>query len=169
MSTWPFTNIMEKKSTVHGGGGIEIVDETMDIIKLKKLLDNNLLETAKKYYPNEQWYFLHDNDKKFKSGMVVKWCHDNGVTVMDFPPYSPDLNPIENIWAYFKYIVTQCNPKNVDELRKCIIEQWAKIPPRKLQNCVKSMAKRCKAVIANNGYKILTLTGVPRFVHDCTE
>ena len=40
---------------------------------------------------------VFDNDKKFKSGMVVEWCHNNGVTVMDFPPYSPDLNPIENV------------------------------------------------------------------------
>ena len=32
--------------TVHGVGGIEIFDENMDRIKLKKLLDNNLLKTA---------------------------------------------------------------------------------------------------------------------------
>ena len=140
--------------TVHGVGGIEIFDENMDRIKLKKLLDNNLLKTARQYYPNEQWYFLHDNDKKFKSGMVVEWCHNNGVTVMDFPPYSPDLNPIENVWAYLKYNITRCNPQDVGELRKCIIEQWSKIPLGKLKKCITSMPKRCKAVIANNGYKI---------------
>ena len=139
--------------TVHGVGGIEIFDENMDRIKLKKLLDNNLLKTARQYYPNEQWYFLHDNDKKFKSGMVVEWCHNNGVTVMDFPPYSPDLNPIENVWAFLKYNSTRCNPQDVGELRKCIIEQWSKIPLAKLKKCIISMPKRCKAVIANNGYK----------------
>ena len=96
---------------------------------------------------------IFDNDKKFNSGMVAEWCHNNGVTVLDFPPYSPDLNPIENVWAYLKYTITSLNPKNVDELRKLVVSEWGKIPLKKLQNCIKSMPKRCQAVIANNGYK----------------
>jgi transposase len=139
--------------TVHGVGKIEIFSENMDKIKMKKLLSNNLLQTAQQYFPNEQWYFLHDNDKKFKSGLVEEWCHNNGVTVMDFPPYSPDLNPIENVWAYLKYQVTQRNPKDVDALKTIIVDEWKKIPLTKLGNCITSMPKRCAAVIANNGYK----------------
>src|SRR5690242_14562574 len=90
---------------------------------------------------------------RIKSGLVAEWCHNNGVTVMEFPPYSPDLNPIENVWAYLKYSITQKNPKNADELRKLIVSEWFKIPLCKLCNCIKSMPKRCQAVIANNGCK----------------
>jgi len=47
------------------------------------------------------WYrwHLHDNDKKFKSKVVSRYCHDAGINNIDFPSYSPDLNPIENLWA----------------------------------------------------------------------
>ena len=30
------------------------------------------------------------------------------VTVLDWPPYSPDLNPIENLWAYLSHRVSSC-------------------------------------------------------------
>ena len=62
-----------------------------------------------------------------RNGMVAQWCHNNGVTVLDFPPYSPDLNPIENIWAYLKYTITSSNPKSADELRQLVVSEWAKI------------------------------------------
>jgi len=30
-----------------------------------------------------------------------------GMTVLDWPPNSPDLNPIENIWSYMKDIIAR--------------------------------------------------------------
>src|SRR5665811_729937 len=29
---------------------------------------------------------------------VNTWMHNHGVHIMEFPPRSPDLNPIENLW-----------------------------------------------------------------------
>jgi len=29
------------------------------------------------------------------------------MTVLDWPPNSPDLNPIENIWSYMKDIIAR--------------------------------------------------------------
>ena len=33
---------------------------------------------------------------------ALKFYSENNITVVDWPAYSPDLNPIENIWAYIK-------------------------------------------------------------------
>jgi len=30
---------------------------------------------------------------------VTEQLHTLGASKLDFPPYSPDLNPIENLWA----------------------------------------------------------------------
>jgi hypothetical protein len=60
----------------------------------------NLVATAKLHYDvdtAERWFLLqHDNDKKFRSNLVTEWLHNAGVTVIEFPPYPPHLNPIEN-------------------------------------------------------------------------
>jgi hypothetical protein len=74
----------------------------MDAVMMKDILKNNLVPSAELHFSfdlPEQWYLLHDNDKKFNSRLVTEQLHTLGVTMIDFPPYSPDLNPIENLWA----------------------------------------------------------------------
>ncbi|EGU85017.1 hypothetical protein FOXB_04437 [Fusarium oxysporum f. sp. conglutinans Fo5176] len=45
--------------------------------------------------------FQHDNARTFKAKIVqewlLPWARRHGVSLIDWPPYSPDLNPIENI------------------------------------------------------------------------
>ena len=42
---------------------------------------------------------LMNNHLVHKSLNSLKFYEEKGIKVIDFPPYSPDLNPIENIWV----------------------------------------------------------------------
>lgn len=46
--------------------------------------------------------FMQDNAPIHSSHKVKDWLQHHGIEVMEWPPYSPDLNPIENAWARLK-------------------------------------------------------------------
>lgn len=72
---------------------------------------------------------------------------------MDFPSYSPDLNPIENLWADLKRRIELHNCRTVDELKQVIEDEWFKTSDELCARLVDSMPIRCKAVITNHGFK----------------
>ena len=52
---------------------------------------------------------------------------ENNIEVMFWPPCSPDLNPIENIWHQLKRLVGKIIIKNKQELINIIIEKVKEI------------------------------------------
>ena len=100
----------------NGVGRIHVFTENLDSELYKNILQEHLLDTKKKYWPNQQWYFQQDNDPKHTSRLVQGWIASKGIDTIDWPPYSPDLNPIENLWADLKKRVEKHNCWSTDEL-----------------------------------------------------
>jgi hypothetical protein len=74
--------------------------------------------------------------------------------VIDWPSNSPDLNPIENLWSIIKTNVERRRPKNLDDLKCFMVEEWEGIPDSVIKNLIGSMRKRCEAVIERGGERI---------------
>ena len=138
-----------------GQGYIYIFNENLDAALMKRILDENLVPSAHLHFasdPPEQWFLLHDNDKKFHSRLVQELLHRRGVSCLDFPSYSPDLNPIENLWATLAREVEKKQCDSIEELQDTIEQAWEEADKEHMRKLVASMPKRCAAIIEANGW-----------------
>ena len=63
-----------------------------------------------------------DNVPFQKPKKVKEFVEERGYTLLFLPPYSPFLNPIENLFTKWKNFVKLCNPKDEVQLMRLINE-----------------------------------------------
>jgi transposase len=75
-----------------------------------------------------------DNATFHKGGRIEELIQDAGCTLLYLPPYSPDLNKIEQCWFWIKSRIR----KKLDQIRS-VYEMRLKIPcvwrPNRLGSC----------------------------------
>lgn len=138
----------------HGPGYMYIFNENMDAKKLQEILGTHLIESAELHFDvahAEEWWFLQDNAPQHKSFLVRAWLFNHGIQCIDFPPYSPDLNPIENLWADLARRVENFQCDSMEELQDIVAEEWKNTDAALLSKLARSMPERCQAVIDAKG------------------
>ncbi len=75
---------------------------------------------------------------------------------MEWPPMSPDLNLIENIWSLMQSEVYKEKKvfKNTSELWDAIIAAWHALPLETFQNLYNSIPSRIIKVLEEKGERI---------------
>lgn len=114
-------------------------DMTSDIMKI-------FLEELKKQHPDQEVVVVLDNAPCHKRKDIK---NINGLTLINLPSYSPELNPTER---YFEEIRRETANRIFDSLEKCeerimeAIEKWSK--PDKLKNLIgyEWILKQCVVV-----------------------
>ena len=105
--------------------------------------------------------FMQDNAPIHTAKKVAKWFEDHGIPLLDWAPYSPDLNPIEHVWARMKQWIHEHFPElkdmgesqeAYDALARAIVEAWEAIPQEYIDNLIKSMDNRVNAVLEAKGW-----------------
>ena len=119
------------------------------------LLKNNLVPFIENNKENK-YVFMHDNapahaskkTKNFLDQMVLK-----NTSLMVWPPFSPDLNPIENLWSLLKRRVYTGNTQflNKIDLWNKIKHESSKISAEDIKRFTNSMDKRLAEILLNKG------------------
>ena len=123
-------------------------------VNAKQYIENVLEVSLLPYVHNLplNWTLQQDNAPIHTANIVKRWLHTQDWSILDHPPQSPDLNPIENLWTRIDKEIKRKAPNNVRELEAVIRNAWSNISMVECQNLSQSMPKRCLAVIKNCGY-----------------
>ena len=105
----------------------------------------------------EDILFQQDNASVHKAYSVMDWFQRNFIEVEEHPPYSPDLNPIEDAWVELKKRLHQQYPRIGDtpggkeavkrRLAHVLPLVWETIPEEFFEKLWRSMPDRVAAVL----------------------
>lgn len=80
--------------------------------KFKQYLENGLLP-----YLNPDSVLVMDNMKSHHAKAIKQLLEEAKIRYVFLPPYSPDLNPIENLWSKVKALFAQIQSQNLNSNR----------------------------------------------------
>ncbi len=135
----------------------------------QEILEHFILPSADKLYGDADFIFQQDLAPVHTAKGTKSWFNDHGVTVLDWPANSPDLNPIENLWGIVKRKMRDTRPNNADELKATVKETWASIPNQQCHKLITSMPRQIEAVIKGIVHfeiKIWYLSAYPKGIQD---
>lgn len=102
--------------------------------------------------------FMQDNAPCHTAKKTKKWLEEfkktSKVDTMEWPPTSPDMNPIENIWEIIDQRLKNYHIVTTEQLEVAIKDIWSNINTQTCKNLVNSMPKRVKAVKKAKGGNI---------------
>lgn len=121
---------------------------------LKTILNTHLI----KYLHNElplDVIFQQNDFPKNTSDSINEWFNQNLITMIKWPSFSPDLNPIENLWIKLKMDIKNKSPKTLNDLEIVANECWKNITSNFCKELINTMPKRCQKIIKSNGDPII--------------
>lgn len=135
----------------NGVGKIHVIDQIMTKDVYKQILEENLLQSKKQLKIPRGFIFQQDNDPKHTANIIKQWFEQKRINVLKWPAQSPDMNPIEHLWAILKRNLRNHQPSNKKELCEIVATEWHKLKPEDTQALIESMPRRISALIQAKG------------------
>jgi len=131
MMSWQIPELSESFSRLKrpmGGGGVLVhgtlnLDGSISLLKWDgTICGTKYVEKLKEdIIPNirtkngDDFVFQHDNAPPHRCKLTRKFLNDSKIEVLEWPPLSPDLSPIENSWKILKDMVYETRSFNNKE------------------------------------------------------
>ena len=97
-----------------------------------------------------KWY-QQDGAGCHVSRKTKKHIADTGARLLEWPPKSPDLNPVEVLWSLLQSKAAEDHPMSVAELVKAVRKAWRRMPQATINAVVRDFDRKIRECIAANG------------------
>ena len=118
-------------------------------------MKEDMEKIQKEYNLEEPLIFQQDNaacHTSYDSKSIIEILFNNNT--IEWPPNSPDLSPIENVWAILKEKLSKRKIKNLDDLRDNILDIWTKFPNSLCEKLCSQFNYKIKYVSEYGGKRI---------------
>jgi hypothetical protein len=102
------------------------------------------------------WTLQQDNDPTHGIASTVlqqfNETHNSNISLLDgWPPSSPDLSPIENLWALIDAKMQEKACKSFDEFKEALQKEWSLVSKCTILSLMSSVKRRIEKCIALKG------------------
>ena len=91
--------------SAYGPGELTLIEGSLNGKQYVEIMEDIMVPTVRAMvFPKPQKIlFMQDNCPAHKCKYAMKWFENQkDITLINWPPKSPDLNPIETVWALMK-------------------------------------------------------------------
>ena len=138
----------------HGKSNLTTITTSQNSAEYQSHLRDTLLPVWQEL-SRENGILMQDNARCHVSRDSMDWLRTQNIPTMNWPPYSPDLNPIENIWGILSNKVYGQGKqyKSIAELKAAVFLAWDELDLNLLQTLSMSMPKRIfELILAQGGH-----------------
>lgn len=137
--------------SAEGATSLHIYEENLKGDLYQGILEEHKAEMDK--VMPDGYMYMHDNSSIH--GSVEEWGRQNDFQFLPWPSYSPDLNPIENLWGALKGAVYRDHPETEAQLRRSLLRNWETLTTKHaLLPYFRSLERRYKECIEKGGIKL---------------
>lgn len=125
---------------------------TLNAARYRELVLGDIRETCTRLAAaGRRFIFQQDKAPAHWARTNLDFLARNQVPLLDWPGNSPDLNPIEHLWAAVQMRLPRRLPANADELWQQVQAAWQGIPVEMVRRLIRSMPARIQATIDAKG------------------
>jgi len=157
-----------KKKVKHGGGKVTVwgmitAQGVGRIVRIEgnlnkelycEILQDDVLGSYHDLHLDyRDYYFQQDNDPKHTAKIVQAWFLKNHVDLLPWPPNSPDISIIENLWDHLERRIRSRRPlpRSEEDLWIALQEEWYRIDICVIEKLYASLPQRVQAVYNARG------------------